>query len=418
MIALALAAMLAAQPAPAAPEPIACPDSVGADVRCLSGRDENGAWYVAAIPGHWNRTLVVHAHGGPRTGAPEQDDPLGDLDRFSMMVRAGYAWIGSTYRRGGYGVRIAAEDVDVSRRIFWEQIERPDRTVLHGQSWGGNVAAKASELYALSPEGETRFDGVLLTNGVLAGGTRAYEFRADLRAVYQFYCRNHPGPEDTAYPVWAGLVPDSDLTRAGLRQRINACTGVDLDPAERTAEQQARLDDITSVIGITPDTLVSHMNWATFLFQDLVQNRLNGANPFDNSDTLYRGSSDDQALNAGVERFPADPDAVARLAYDADLSGLITVPTLTVHALHDPTVSFDHEALYAETVARAGRTHLLVQTATDEDQHSLLSAPQYVALLQALERWIETGDRPDSAGVQTLCHAADGTPGACRFIAH
>ena len=102
MIALALAGMmLTAQPAPAAPEPIACPDSVGADVRCLSGRDENGAWYVAAIPGDWNRTLVVHAHGGPRTSAPEQDDPLGDLDRFSMMVRAGYAWIGSTYRRGG-----------------------------------------------------------------------------------------------------------------------------------------------------------------------------------------------------------------------------------------------------------------------------------------------------------------------------
>ena len=419
MIALVLAGMmLTAQPAPSAPQPIACPDSVGAEVRCLSGRDENGAWYVAAIPEDWNRTLVVHAHGGPRTGAPERDDPLGDLDRFSMMVRAGYAWIGSTYRRGGYGVRMAAEDVDNSRRIFRDQIERPDRTVLHGQSWGGNVAAKASELYALSPEGETQFDGVLLTNGVLAGGTRAYEFRADLRAVYQFYCRNHPGPQDTAYPVWAGLAPESDLTRAGLRERINACTGVDLDPDERTAEQQARLDDITAVIGITPDTLVSHMNWSTFLFQDLVQNRLNGANPFDNSDTLYRGSRDDQALNAGVERFRADPDAVARLAYDSDLSGLIAAPTLTVHALHDPTVSFDHEALYAETVAEAGRAHLLVQTATDEDQHSLLSAPQYVALLRALEHWIETGDRPNADDVQARCVDVAETAGACRFITH
>ena len=201
MIALALAGMLAAQPASSAPEPIACPESVGPAVRCVSGRDENGAWYVAAVPENWNRTLVVHAHGGPRTSAPERDDPLGDLDRFSMMVRAGYAWIGSTYRRGGYGVRMAAEDVDVSRRIFWDQIERPDRTVLHGQSWGGNVAAKASELYALSPDGETRFDGVLLTNGVLAGGTRAYGFRADLRAVYQFYCRSLPAPRHTRSQV-------------------------------------------------------------------------------------------------------------------------------------------------------------------------------------------------------------------------
>ena len=417
MIAVALAGMmLTAQPAPSGPQPIACPDSVGAEVRCLSGRDENGAWYVAAIPEDWNRTLVVHAHGGPRTGAPEREDPLGDLDRFSMMVRAGYAWIGSTYRRGGYGVRMAAEDVDVSRRIFWEQIERPHLTLLHGQSWGGNVAAKTSELYALSPEGEAQFDGVLLTNGVLAGGTRAYEFRADLRAVYQFYCRNHPGPQDPAYPVWAGLAPGSDLTRAGLRERINACTGVDLEPDERSREQQSRLDDITAVIGISPDTLVSHMNWSTFLFQDLVQHRLNGGNPFDNSDTIYSGSGDDQELNAGVERFRADPDAVARLAYDSDLSGLIAVPTLTVHALHDPTVSFEHEALYAETVAAAGRTHLLVQTATDEDQHSLLSAPQYVALLHALERWIETGARPDRTTVQTLCRDLVDAASSCRFV--
>lgn len=417
MIVPALAGMmLAAQPVSSAPAPIACPDSVGQGVRCLSGRDETGAWYVAAIPSDWNRTLVVHAHGGPRTGTPEREDPLDDLDRFSMMVRAGYAWIGSTYRRGGYGVRMAAEDVDNSRRIFWREIERPDRTVLHGQSWGGNVAAKASELYALSPEGEAQFDGVLLTNGVLAGGTRAYEFRADLRAVYQFYCRNHPAPQDTPYPVWAGLAPDSGLTRAELRDRINACTGVGRPADERSPDQQRRLDDITHVIGITPDTLVSHMTWATFLFQDLVQTRLNGGNPFDNSNTIYRGSSDDQALNAGVERFRADPDAVARLAWDSDLSGLIAVPTLTVHALHDPTVAFEHEALYAETVARAGRAHLLVQTATDEDQHSLLSAPQYVALLQALQSWMETDERPAAPQIHDRCLALAERPQDCRFV--
>lgn len=416
MIALALAGMLAAaQPAPPAPEPIACPATVGAQVRCLSGHDANGAWYVAAIPQDWNRHLIVHAHGGPRSGAPEREDPLGDLDRFSMMVRAGYAWIGSTYRRGGYGVRMAAEDVENSRRIFWEQIARPERTLLHGQSWGGNVAAKASELYAFSPEGEAQYDGVLLTNGVLAGGTRAYQFRADLRAVYQFYCGNHPAPEEESYPVWAGLAPGSDLTRRQLRDRINSCTGVDLRPGRRTPEQQARLDDITAVVGITPDSLVSHMNWATFLFQDLVHQRLNGANPFDNSNTLYRGSRDDQALNAGVARFRADPDAVARLAWDSDLSGLIAMPTLTVHALHDPIVAFEQEALYARTVANAGRSHLLVQAATDEDDHSLLGTAQYLVLLEALEQWIGQGTQPDPVRFQARCLEISEQDGDCRF---
>jgi hypothetical protein len=97
---------------------------------------------VIAMPTGWNRKLVVHAHGGPRTGEPEAADPLEDLDRFSVMVRAGYAWVGSTYRRGGYGVRMAAEDADNSRKAFWSLFGRPERTILHGQSWGGNVAAR------------------------------------------------------------------------------------------------------------------------------------------------------------------------------------------------------------------------------------------------------------------------------------
>jgi hypothetical protein len=396
--------------------PIACPASVGTETRCLSGQDTNGAWYVFAMPATWNHRLVVHAHGGPRTGAPEAADPLEDLDRFSVMVRAGYAWVGSTYRRGGYGVRMAAADADNSRALFWERFGRPERTLLHGQSWGGNVAAKLSELYALDVDGTPNYDGVLITNGVLSGGTRAYTFRADLRAVYQFYCHNHPSTDDTPYPVWQGLAPDSRLTRRQLRDRVDACTGVDHPAARRTPEQSARLRDILAVTGVQEDQLVSHLTWATFLFQDMVQNRLGGLNPFDNATTLYRGSSDDAALNAGVERFSANPDAVARLAYDADLSGLIVLPTLTMHALHDPTVSYGVEAAYAATVAAAGRSHLLVQVATDEDQHSRLEDGGYLTALFALEHWITTGTAPDPAAFGPSCRTLTAVPGQCRFV--
>ena len=397
------------------PAAIACPDSVAEAAACLSGRDANGAWYVIAMPSDWNRRLIVHAHGGPRTGEPEAGDPLGDLDRFAVMVRQGYAWVGSTYRRGGYGVRMAAEDADNSRKIFWSRFGRPDRTILHGQSWGGNVAAKASELYALDVDGARNYDGVLITNGVVSGGTRAYQFRAGLRAVYQYYCRNHPTPGEAAYPVWQGLPADARMTRTELRERVNACTGVDRPTGERTPEQARRLRDILAVTGVAEDQLVSHLSWATFLFQDLVHRRLGGRNPFDNSTVVYSGASDDAALNAGVERFAADPDAVAQLAYDADLSGLIVLPTLTLHAVDDPTVSYEAEAAYAATVAAAGRSHLLVQAATDEDQHSKLADGGYLTVLAALERWIEDRTRPDPAGFQSMCLGL-APADECRFL--
>lgn len=418
LAALTFAGVLAAVPARAAaaePVPIACPSSAGAGTRCLSGQDVNGAWYVIAMPAEWNHRLIVHAHGGPRTGDPGATDSLEDLLRFSVMVREGYAWIGSTYRRGGYGVRMAAEDTDNSRKVFWSQFGRPERTILHGQSWGGNVAAKAAELYALDVDGSRNYDGVLITNGVLSGGTRAYQFRAGLRAVYQFYCRNHPAPDEAVYPVWQGLPRDSRMTRPDLRARIEACTGVDKPAAQRTPQQAQRLHDILSVTGVQEDQLVSHLSWATFLFQDMVQDRLGGLNPFDNAQVVYSGSSDDAALNAGVERFRADPDAVALLAYDSDLSGLIVLPTVTMHALHDPTVSYGVEAAYAATVAAAGRSHLLVQVATDENQHSKLTDAGYLTSLSALEAWIGGGPAPDPAGFQADCLRAHPTPGDCRF---
>ncbi len=389
-----------------APAPADCPDFVPQQTRCWSGRAVKGGYYWIAVPQDWNGALIVHAHGGPRTSAPEPNDPLEDMERFSMTVKEGFAWAGSTYRRGGYGVRMAAEDTDDLRQIFWNAFGKPRRTLVHGQSWGGNVAAKTAELYARDAEGQVLWDGVVLTNGVIGGGTRTYRFRADLRAVYQFYCNNHPLPNEPRYPLWQGLPLDSDLNRAQLAERVKTCTGVGLPLAERSAEQKRNLADILAVTGVNEEQLVPHLAWATFLFRDMVLRRLDGLNPFDNSHTVYQGSHDDEALNAGVQRFAADPMGVARLAYDANLSGLIVAPTLTIHAKNDATAFVSNDALYRETVAAAGRSDLLVQTFTDESEHSRLSPPEYVGLFQAMMRWLDEGVKPTPADVATLCQVA------------
>lgn len=395
---------------------VACPAAVARFADCFSARDGQGAWLLAALPRQWNKRLVVHAHGGPRLGEPQSGDSAEDLERFAVMVQSGYAWIGSTYRRGGYGVRMAAASVEESRRLFWAKWGRPERTLLHGQSWGGNVAAKAAELYALDADGRANYDGVLVTNGVLYGGTRAYGFRADLRAIWQFYCHNHPAAGEAAYPLWQGLPSGSRMNREELRRRVQACTGLDSAPAERTPEQAARLRDILAVSGVAERELPGHLAWGTFHFRDLVGKRLAGRNPFDNTRTRYHGSRDDRALNAGIERFAADPQALAELAYDADLSGLIVRPTLTVHALHDPIVSPLADADYAAVVAAAGRGALLAQVTTDEDEHSRLKDATYRSALAALEAWLAGADKPDAAAVQKACVAAVADAAQCRFV--
>ncbi|WP_395652376.1 hypothetical protein [Brevundimonas sp.] len=412
VVALAAIGLLAAcatagEAAPAGsgvePAEASCPEGLPARTACYRGRSDEGAFYWIAIPADWNGTLVVHAHGGPRTPPPAQDDPVEDLQRFAVTVREGYAWAGSTYRRGGYGVRMAAEDTEILRTIFWDRFGKPRRTFLHGQSWGGNVAAKAAELYAIAADGSNNYDGVMLSAGVTSGGTRAYGFRANLRAVYQFYCRNHPRPDEQQYPIWQGLPADQSMTRAELSARVEECTGVGLRPSERTSLQTSNLRNIVAVTGIGEQQLVAHLAWATNLFQDIVHRRLGGLNPFSNAGVAYVGSDDDVALNAGVERFSADPMAVARLSYDADLSGMIVLPTVTIHAKFDPTVFVSVDHVYRRTVETAGRSDLLVQTFTDEADHSKLSNSEYAALLGSLSRWVETGARPSPHSIAADC---------------
>lgn len=93
-------------------------------------------------------------------------------------------------------------------------------------------------------------------------------------------------------------------------------------------------------------TLESHLRYATFTFRDIVHNRLGGRNPFSNQDVRYTGSHDDKALNAGVERFSADQSAFRDLSFDSDLTGAISIPVLTLHAIDDPTVFIEHESAY------------------------------------------------------------------------
>ena len=293
---------------PTDPKAQACPTEVPPNAACYTGEDGLGGFYWIALPANWKSetgVLVMHAHGGPAdTGPATLARGEEDLKRWAVTVKAGYAWAGATYRRGGFGVSMAAEDTERVRRIFVKHFGPPRRTILHGQSYGASVAAKGAEMYATvdGPAGQVKgpYDGMLLTSGMLGGGTRAYDFRIDLRVVYQYVCRNHPKADEPQYPLWQGLPMDAKLTRAELANRVDECTGVRKPVAQRTEQQKANLANIVNVIRIPERSLIAHLNWATWLFRDLTQLRLGNRNPFNNANVQYKGSTDDAALNAGV----------------------------------------------------------------------------------------------------------------------
>ncbi|MEO6663110.1 MAG: hypothetical protein ABIN96_07975 [Rubrivivax sp.] len=399
------------QPAENAPVAAICPDGLPSGTDCWSGQDSAGAFYLIARPAEWTGTLVMHAHGGPTLGPPKRERVVADMQRWSVMVKAGYAWAGSSFHQGGVAVQAAAEDTERLRRIAVQLLGAPRHTILHGQSWGGGVAAKAAERFAA----QRPYDGVLLTSGVLGGGSRSYDFRLDLRVVYQALCHNHPRADEPDYPLWMGQPADSKLTPADLAARTRECLGLGLPAASRSAEQAQRLQTLVDVIRIPERSVQGHLNWATFTFGEIAQRH--GHKPvFGNIGAVYGRTPQTAWLDGAVARYAADPAAAAAFAADTDMSGRIDVPVLTVHAIDDPTAFVELESAYAQVVLKAGASAHLLQTYTGDREHSYLADPVYPAAMAVLLDWVQQGRKPTAQQLSDRClHLQASFGPGCRF---
>jgi pimeloyl-ACP methyl ester carboxylesterase len=124
-------------------------------------------------------------------------------------------------------------------------------------------------------------------------------------------------------------------------------------------------------------------------------NLTNGHMPYDNSETWYSGSNDDDALNAGVAVYVSDPSATNYMDHYYTPSGELHIPVLTLHKTRDPLVPIFHEDRYAETVQGAGASPYLLQRTVDGFGHCGFPAAE-AAAFSALVQWVHTGVRPQN----------------------
>ena len=347
-------------------------------------------------PKTWNGNLVVFAHGGP-----------------ADAVKGGYAWVASSYRRG---LGVQGGRSEHARKFFSERIAKPKRTVLHGASYGGLVGSKLVETYAKAADGSVNFDGALFNSGFVVGAAVGHDFRADLRAVYQYYCKNLPRPDEPQYPLWSGIPAASKMTLKDLEALVDECTGIAKPAAARTELQKQNLANILGVMRFPDRLLVRHMQAATFLFREIGDRTTQGRNAFSNMGVQYKGSTDDVALNRDIARFAADPAAVADLKADGSPTGALPVPVLSIHSINDPQVVVEVQSAYRDVVHAAGNGDRLVQAYTDENEHTGQSGSELAAALDSLMLWIEKGTKPTAQSVATRCEQLlMSYDGPCRY---
>ena len=92
---------------------------------------------------------------------------------------------------------------------------------------------------------------------------------------------------------------------------------------------------------------------------------------------------------------------------------------LTLHGINDPVAFVELESAFRDTMVRAGTAGHLVQAFTDDNEHSYLSDAQYLAAIEALLKWVDSGERPDAQALAQRCAKLDARfepATGCRFV--
>ena len=355
--------------------------------RQITGETGPGALYAFFVPNNWNGDVVYYAHGivdaalpislPTGDGFPEVRDALGPL---------GYAVAYSSFSENGWAVKDGAESTHKLRGLFSNEVGKPNRSFLMGTSMGGLVAQNLAEKYA------RQYDGTLAMCAPLGGAIDEVNYIANVRVLF-----------DALYP---GVLPGDVL---------NVPAGIDLNtqvlgPALGAVMANPTGLGIIARIRQTPLAGADGTELVTSLLYALAYDvrgiddflgRTQGHSMFDNSSTLYvaaaPGLLDDgvlAAVNAGVGRFTATPDAINYLDRYYIPDGNLGAPTITLHTTRDPLVPFFHEAEFARLVSQQQDTGRLLQRSVDRYGHCAFSTTEMVDAFQALSGWVTTGKKP------------------------
>ena len=351
-----------------------------AGARTIVG-DYAGGIYQIEVPDNWNGDVVFFAHGFRGNASELTVQP--PLIR-EHLIQNGYAWAASSYTKNGYEPGAGARDTYALRDIFARKVGAPKHQFLYGQSMGGHVAALSLELYP------TAYDGVLSECGVVSGHEEL-DYLMSWAALSSYI---------SGHDVFANA-NDAGKLISTLRNDVAGVLG---SPQSLTSKGRAFANAIEQLTGgprpfFKEGFIVNYVLNFGLLVQAVAQPQVSNA-VAQNADTMYAigegfGISSDQ-LNREVSRIAANSTYRDRATYpeNADLTGKIKRPFLTIHGTGDLFVPISLEQSYRRIVDAAGSGDLLVQRAMRRAGHCTFSNEERIAAFDDLVKWVDQGQKP------------------------
>lgn len=331
---------------------------------------------LTCLPPDFNGTLIIYAHGYVKPQEPlTLPEEFGNADVRELieeLLDLGFGVATSSYHKNGYAVEQA--EADLNDLVDHVKLSAPDLDAVYvtGASEGGLIATMLVEQY---PES---YAGGLALCAPLAGVRYQIGYMADLRVLFDYFY-----PE--VFPFGALEVPE------GAHEQWDGPDGFKAEIAAAVEDDHDAIAQVFDMAGVACD--VSDHDEAANCAQDILAYSVFGTNdlldtaggwPVSNVDKEYRGSRDDAVLNAGVERFDADPAASAYGRQYYRPSGLLQRPLVTLHTTRDPVVPYRHQLVYFNRAALLGTDDLLTVLPVDRAGHCEFEGAEVLGGLAAL----------------------------------
>jgi pimeloyl-ACP methyl ester carboxylesterase len=341
-----------------------------------------GAQYYLEVPENWNGDLVLFAHGYVTPDVPiEAIDPATiEGGKRAQVLQRGYAWAVSARSVNGFAVQEGVKATHQLRGLFTSRVAAPNRVYLSSGSMGGLIMLRLLEQHP------GMYAGALPVCAPIVGAGGFWDGAFHTRSLFDYY---YPGvlggdalnpPDGADGNAMFGAAFDAVLSNPGPAYELANALPVPMPYA----------DDVE--LGYTVGTQIF---FGDPLLLGEIKDRAHSDDVFDNSMTVYSGTSDDAGLNAGIDRFASSPQARNFFDHWYTPSGDLTAPVLSIRTTRDQTVSPYLDVLFAARVAAAGKSDMFVWRQVDRFGHcNISSANEYGPAFDDLVNWVENGVMP------------------------
>jgi pimeloyl-ACP methyl ester carboxylesterase len=357
-----------------------------------TGMLDNAAFEVQ-FPENWNKKLVLYAHGYELTSVPPRT--LYPDGRLQNYLQRGFAVARSSYSRVGWALPEGIDNTESLRKYFVKKYGKPDSTFIVGHSMGGGVTVATIEKFPKVYNGGLAL--CPLSNRPYEQTKIAFDYYVVFNALFPNYL---PSVAD----VMSGK--DPSVFGGNFTQNIQKAAGF---VAEIKQTKPDLLEEYLKHSGLKLQDLPFTLVFLDGVLHDMAKQT--GGNPYDNSNTVYTGYSNDWELNKKVERLAATASNQRLTTYDR--TGVVDKPLLLMHTTYDQLIH-PRDAInpYDALVHEKRKEQNLKTFFTNGQGHCAFTPQQEGMAFDALRAWAKSGQKPteielpsaSNAPKDTLCY--------------